>query len=105
MLNIISYVYCLFFRATVLYDRPPSQFQSISLAKKHDLFYKLSQDFPQFLSPTTKSPDEIEATAFTYKDLNGTCHLRPERPGILISSTSWTPDEDFSVLLKALEGK
>ena len=30
-------------------------------------------------------------------------NLRHERPAILVTSTSWTPDEDFSILIDALK--
>lgn len=103
----IEFFFILFcvYRATVLYDRPPAQFQSISLAKKHELFFKLSQDYPEFMSVVNDRDNEFEATRFTYKDFDGIVHARPNRPAVLISSTSWTPDEDFSVLLKALDRK
>lgn len=92
------------FSATVLHDRPAEQFRSITLAEKHNLFFKLSQDFPEFLGETNNQ-NELESTRFTYKDFDGIVHYRTNRPGILISSTSWTPDENFSILLKALERK
>lgn len=86
----------------MLYDRPAAQFQSISLEQKHDLFFKLATDYYEFL-PTNINADEFQATRFTYKDADGTVHLRHDRPAILVSSTSWTADEDFSILLKALD--
>ncbi|GAB0098022.1 chitobiosyldiphosphodolichol beta-mannosyltransferase [Sergentomyia squamirostris] len=93
-------------KATVLYDRPPDHFRPISLEEKHELFLKLSKGIPQFLTKSSndfKESGVVESTAFTQKLSNGTIRVKPDRPGIVISSTSWTPDEDFAILLEALE--
>lgn len=74
------------------------------MEQKHELFYRLASENHEFL-PTTLNDDEYQATLFTYKDAVGVVHLRENRPAILVSSTSWTPDEDFSILLKALDRK
>uniref|UniRef100_A0A182NSN7 SET domain-containing protein n=1 Tax=Anopheles dirus TaxID=7168 RepID=A0A182NSN7_9DIPT len=101
---IVAYLYCL---ATVLYDRPPQQFQSISIQEKHNLFVRLSENISAFNAElstnASDSEDIVERTAFTEKHRNGEVKFRDSRPGLLISSTSWTPDEDFSMLLSALD--
>lgn len=91
--------------ATVLYDRPSPAFQPISVIKKHELFKKLSVDYSTFASHDTNDSSTIESTVFTQKLHNGDVILKPNRPALLISSTSWTPDEDFGILLRALESK
>lgn len=108
--------------ARVLYDRPPSFFRRITVEEQHDLFTHLETDrkdirglVTPFETETVSSspsssfadwncPPSIPHTAytmFTYRDNNGT-HLRADRPAIVVSSTSWTPDEDFAILLDAI---
>ncbi|XP_018793095.1 PREDICTED: chitobiosyldiphosphodolichol beta-mannosyltransferase [Bactrocera latifrons] len=92
--------------AVVLYDRPPTQFHPIELDQKHKLFMKLSKEYPQFLPKCyadLKESGVIETTALTQKLISGNVSYKPQRVAIVVSSTSWTPDEDFGILLKALE--
>ncbi|XP_053998095.1 chitobiosyldiphosphodolichol beta-mannosyltransferase [Hylaeus anthracinus] len=83
-------------KAEVLYDRPANIFQSISLMEKHTFLSKLSEKYNIFKGSKENS------TVFTEYRLNKV-YLSSERPGFIVSSTSWTEDEDFSILLNALQ--
>ncbi|KAM7387483.1 hypothetical protein PAMA_009887 [Pampus argenteus] len=92
-------------KATTLYDRPASIFRETPLKLRHELFTRLANTHPQFKHSRCEDVDgEVETTVFSVRDLtDDAVALRAERPALLISSTSWTEDEDFSILLKALE--
>ena len=104
----------------VLQDRPPEFFHSTSLQVKHELMMKLRDDMElscpvlkqMRLDAASTSSDGDghkheyeEMTIFTKCSyVNGSKKVIPQdnQPALLISSTSWTPDEDFSILLNAL---
>lgn len=66
--------------ATPLHDRPPKQFQPLTNVQRLGFLRKLSE--------TSSHAEDIEAG----------------RMRLIVSSTSWTADEDFTILLDALIG-
>jgi beta-1,4-mannosyltransferase len=94
--------------ATVLYDQPPDFFHPTSLEERHKLFCRLNEHFYDPLgvrdcvsNGTSLMSSQIQnETLFTTEVGSNIC-LKPNRPALVVSSTSWTPDEDFGILLEA----
>nr|XP_048289095.1 chitobiosyldiphosphodolichol beta-mannosyltransferase isoform X2 [Myodes glareolus] len=91
-------------RAVTVYDKPASFFKETPLDQQHELFMKLSRTYSPFQSSSAPSDPSVERSAFTERDCqSGVVRRLHGRPALLVSSTSWTEDEDFSILLGALE--
>ncbi|XP_026973264.1 chitobiosyldiphosphodolichol beta-mannosyltransferase isoform X2 [Sagmatias obliquidens] len=91
-------------KAVTVYDKPASFFKETPLDLQHQLFMKLSRTYSAFRACSEPSDSGMERSAFTERDAqSGTVTCLPGRPALLVSSTSWTEDEDFSILLAALE--
>ncbi|RZC54713.1 hypothetical protein C5167_013568 [Papaver somniferum] len=95
-------------KATVLYDQPPDFFHPASLEERHELFCRLRKDISQhhgfrdFVSAGYKEMggNVVNENIFTYQ-VDSDIRLKSGRPVIVVSSTSWTADEDFGMLLEA----
>ncbi|KAG2345367.1 beta-1,4-mannosyltransferase [Suillus weaverae] len=102
----------------VLHDRPPSHFHKCPPLEVHELFIRLGRSMSPSLTdflPSASLPYRTQLTeihhglppysaspASALSSLS-TPSLRKDRPALLVSSTSWTPDEDFGILLEALK--
>jgi beta-1,4-mannosyltransferase len=88
--------------AAVLYDKPPAFFKQTAVEVRHDLFGRIGEAFSDVEQAVLGRPVGKGETMFTRETKGGKIELREDRPALLISSTSWTPDEDFGLLLDAL---
>lgn len=71
-------------------------FRDTTIQEIHDLYLRLSQK-----ERILQGKDE-DSTILTHKSSNGVVQLLTTRPIVFLSSTSWTPDERFEILLDAL---
>ncbi|XP_075557689.1 ALG1, chitobiosyldiphosphodolichol beta-mannosyltransferase [Dermacentor variabilis] len=91
-------------QADVLYDKPSSTFQPTGIEERHALFQRLATEYPELAHTNDSSDEANEENIFTQAAPgSNAATLRPDRPALIVSSTSWTEDEDFSVLLDALK--
>ncbi|KAA3677357.1 beta-1,4-mannosyltransferase [Paragonimus westermani] len=92
-------------QAVVYYDRPPEEFKSTSVDLAHQLFTRLSLDYHAL----GDRDGSLRRTRFTEITVLPASHggLQPQwrrdRPALVVSSCSWTPDDDFSIVLDALD--
>jgi len=91
-------------KVRVLPDCPPHMFQPRTLAEQHAILQKLH---PQLTKACRKSwPDSGDGHLTTllteYNPKTQQYTPRRGRAALITSSTSWTPDEDFGILLNAL---
>jgi beta-1,4-mannosyltransferase len=100
----------------VVYDCPPSIFEPLPVPDQHAILSKLNPELraacPRTWSEVSSGSErtgasDLEKTLFTEQYMNADGKVavrhRPGRPALVTSSTSWTEDEDFGVLLAALE--
>ena len=90
MARVLDRDYGITTKALPLHDRPASHLQVLTEAQRSMFLDTL---------PNLLSPNDNEKLQ-DYQRLVSEIKLRKSR--LLVSSTSWTPDEDFSVLLEAL---
>ncbi|CAF2512632.1 unnamed protein product [Rotaria sp. Silwood2] len=86
-------------KASVLYDKPTNLFHIPTLEEKHRIFMKMNTQYAYkpFQGRSNNS------TRFTNEDEKNNISYLQDRPAILVSSTSWSEDENFELLFDALK--
>jgi beta-1,4-mannosyltransferase len=100
-------------RVHVMHDRPPEFFAKLSVDDRHKLFARLERDSDAFRALAERErarrhDDDggaalVEQTLISVRAAGSRATLKVDRPRVVITSTSWTEDEDISMLLDAVE--
>jgi beta-1,4-mannosyltransferase len=93
--------------AIVLYDKPPLFFKPTPIETQHGLFLRVGDQLKEcndLVRWNSSSEETILTCQIQGLNKKGKKMIVPrkDRPAVLISSTSWTADEDFGILLNAL---
>lgn len=110
-------------RATVLHDRPPAAFAPLDVENRHALLCRLQRFsgapadggvgeagggglldslHPPLPPDLAGMPEADRSFATELRGSPARAALRPRRPALVVTGTSWGADEDYSVLLQAL---
>ena len=93
-------------KISVLYDCPPNLFRPMDLTEQHSFLSRVHDQLCQGCPPHWfGSLDTSYQTVLTELSPRGggaNAVSRPHRPLLITSSTSWTDDEDFDLLLEAM---
>ncbi|CAG8663949.1 10738_t:CDS:2, partial [Acaulospora morrowiae] len=90
-----------------LYDRPPTNFKRLELEEIHEFLTRLNLE--KIVSEQTINSHFLPSSTSTSTLLTSKtsptnpAKYRDDRPILIVSSTSWTADEDFSMLLQAAQ--
>lgn len=83
----------------VLYDCPPTMFRPLTVEEQHTFLLKLQRES---LNDCEWTKELTGTQTLLTEQVNGKIVPRRNRPVLVTSSTSWTDDEDFGILLDAL---
>ncbi len=90
--------------AAVVYDKPPAQFYPRDAAVSHTFFHSYPFGDPKAVEMKSKwihNGDQLnQSTLFT--NVGSTITRKLDGPLLMVTGTSWTPDEDVSSLIDAL---
>jgi beta-1,4-mannosyltransferase len=90
--------------AQVLYDRPPDIFRRLQPAEIHELFVRLERDGALAgVSWRDERGEHSDQLTWVTERRDGSVSMRRDRPVVVVSSTSWSVDENFDTLLEAVE--